>query len=413
MKLSKSLLPSALSLVAAAIFWVPRLAQAQSPAKGVSDDIVKLGVLTDMSGPFSDFAGAGSVAAVRMAIADFGGKVLGKPIEMVYADHQNKADIGANIAREWYEAQKVDAIFDISNSGVALAVMPITRDKNKVVILGGVSNTRVTTDACTPNSIQYAYDANALSNVVAKALLKQGADTWYFITVDFAFGHGLEKTTADVVKAGGGTVLGSVRHPLNTSDFSSYLLRAQASGAKVIALANSGTDTTNAIKGANEFGLSTGGKQRVASLLTFISDVHAMGLAQAQGILLTEAFYWDANDDSRKWARRFFETNKRMPTMVHAAMYSAAVHYLQAVQASGTDDATATMAKMKATPVNDFFARNGRIRADGLHVHDMYLMDVKKPAESKYPWDYYNVKATVPGEQAFSPMVPGACASAR
>ncbi len=387
-------------------------AQAAAAAR-FSDGVVKLGVLTDMSGAYSDFSGSGSVSAVRMAVADFGGKVNGTPIEVVYADHQNKTDIGANIAREWYDAGKVDAVFDISNSGVALAVMGITRDKNKIVVLGGVSTTRATTDACTPNSIQYVYDANALSNVVGKALLKQGADSWYFITVDFAFGHGLEKTTADVVKAAGGTVLGAVRHPLNTTDFSSYLVRAQGSGAKVIALANGGSDTSNAIKGASEFGIATGGKQRIASLLTFITDVHSMGLPQAQGILLTEAFYWDANDESRKWARRYFEANKRMPSMVQAAMYSSTMHYLKSIQAAGTDETGAVMAKMKSTPVNDFFAKNGQIRADGLHVHDMYLMEVKKPADSKYPWDYYNVKASVPAAQAFSPMTPGACASAR
>ncbi len=403
---------TAVLALGSALAWGQASAQAAA-GKGVSDGVVKLGVLTDMSGTYSDFSGSGSVSAVRMAVADFGGKVLGKPIEVVYADHQNKTDIGVGIAREWYDTGKVDAIFDISNSAVGLAVMGVTRDKNKIVVLGGVSTTRATTDSCTPNSIQYVYDANALSNVVGKALLKQGADSWYFITVDFAFGHGLEKTTSDVVKAAGGTVLGAVRHPLNTTDFSSYLLRAQASGAKVIALANGGSDTSNAIKGASEFGIATGGKQRVASLLTFITDVHSMGLPQAQGIQLTEAFYWDANDESRKWARRYFEANKRMPSMVQAAMYSSTMHYLKSVQAGGTDDTATVMAKMKSTPVNDFFAKNGTIRADGLHVHDMYLMEVKKPADSKYPWDYYNVRATVPAAQAFSPMVPGACASAR
>lgn len=409
---SRKYLPLIVATLGAAAIAQQAASQTAPVPKGVSDGVIKLGVLTDLSGPFSDFAGSGSVAAVRMAVADFGAKVLGQPVEVVYADHQNKTDVGANIAREWYEASKVDAIFDISNSGVALAVMPVTRDRNKIVVLGGVSTTRVTTDSCTPNSIQYVYDANALSNVLGKALIKQGLDSWYFVTVDFAFGHGLEKTTESVVKAEGGKVLGAVRHPLNTTDFSSYLLRAQSSGAKVIALANSGTDTTNAIKGASEFGIATGGKQRVASLLTFVSDVHAMGLPQAQGIQLTEAFYWDANEESRKWARRFFDANKRMPTMVHAGMYSAAMHYLKSIQAAGTDNASEVMAKMKSTPVNDFFAKNGRIRADGLHVHDMYLMDVKKPADSKYPWDYYNVKAVVSGDQAFSPMTPGACASA-
>ena len=389
------------------------MAQGVGSGKEISDGVVKIGVLTDMSGTFSDFSGAGSVSAIRMAVQDFGGKVLGRPIEVIYADHQNKPDVGASIAREWYDTSKVDAIFDISNSGVALSVMGITRDKNKIVVLGGVSTTRATTDSCTPNSIQYVYDANALSNVVAKALLRQGADTWYFITVDFAFCHGLEKTTADVVKAGGGQVLGAVRHPLNTSDFSSYILRAQGSGAKVIALANGGSDTVNAIKTASEFGITTGGKQRIASLLTFITDVHSMGLSQAQGILLTEAFYWDSNEQSRQWARRYFEANKRMPSMVQAAMYSSVTHYLKSVQTAGTDATATVMANMKSTPVNDFFTKNGRIRADGLHVHDMYLMEVKKPSEAKYPWDYYNVRALIPADQAFSPMVAGACATVR
>lgn len=405
--MSKPLATAVLTL-AAALSALPATAQ----PTGVSDGVVKIGVLTDLSGTYSDFSGNGSLSAVRMAVADFGSKVLGKPIEVVYADHQNKTDIGASIAREWYDTGKVDAIFDISNSAVALAVMGVTKDKNKVVVLGGVSTTRATTDACTPNSIQYVYDASALSNVVGKALLQQGQDSWYFITVDFAFGHGLEKTTSDVVKAAGGTVLGSVRHPLNTADFSSYILRAQSSGAKVIALANGGSDTVNAIKTAAEFGVTTGGKQRVASLLTFITDVHSMGLKQARGIQLTEAFYWDANDEARAWGRRYFEQNKRMPSMVQAAMYSATMHYLKAIQASGTDDTATVMAKMKATPVNDFFTKNGKIRADGLHVHDMYLMEVKQPADSKYPWDYYNIRAKVPADQAFSPMVPGACASA-
>lgn len=371
---------------------------------------LRLGLLTDMSGVYSDFSGNGSLVAVRMAVEDFGGKVLGRDIELLSADHQNKADIGANIAREWYDQQNVRAIFDTSNSAVTLAVTALTREKDRIVMIGGSSTTRITGDSCTPNSIQYVYDANALSNVTGKALIGQGGDTWYFITVDFAFGHGLEKATSEVVEQAGGKVLGAVRHPLNTTDFSSYLLQAQASRAKVIALANGGSDTINAIKGANEFGITTSGKQRVASLLTFITDVHAMGLPQAQGIMLTEAFYWDLNDETRKWSRRFFEKTKRMPSMVQAGMYSATMHYLKAVAASGTDDTATVMKRMKAAPVNDMFAKNGRIREDGLHLHDMYLMQVKRPAESESPWDYYHVRAVVPAEKAFSPMKPGACA---
>lgn len=371
---------------------------------------LRLGVLTDMSGVYADFSGNGSLVAVQMAVEDFGGSVLGRQIEILSADHQNKADIGANIAREWYDQQGVRAIFDTSNSAVTLAVTAITHEKDRIVMIGGSSTTRVTGDSCTPNSIQYVYDANALSNVTGKALVSQGGDTWYFITVDFAFGHGLEKATGDVVLAAGGKVLGSVRHPLNTTDFSSYLLRAQSSGAKVIGLANGGTDTINAIKNSTEFGITTSGKQRVAALLTFITDVHGMGLEHAQGIMLTEAFYWDLNDETRQWSRRFFERTKRMPSMVQAGMYSATMHYLKAVADSRTDETAKVMARMKSTPVNDMFAKNGRIRADGLHLHDMYLMQVKTPAESKSPWDYYHVKAVVPPEQAFSPMKPGACA---
>ena len=380
---------------------------AQQPA--ISDNVVKFGVLSDFSGVYADFSGQGSLVAVQMAAEDFGGKILGKPIEIVFSDHQNKADVGAGKAREWYDAQ-VDVIMDTSNSAVTLAVLPLAQQKNRIVIIGGSSTTRVTNDDCTPNSIQYVYDANSLSNVVGRAIIKQGGDTWYFITVDFAFGHGLEKNTTEVINASGGKVIGSVRHPLNASDMSSFLLQAKSSGAKVIGLANAGGDLTNAIKTASEYGITgPGSKQQLASLLVFISDVHAMGLPQAQGLLLTEAFYWDLNDETRKWSKRFFERHKKMPTMVHAAMYSGAMHYLKAVEAVGTDEAKAVMAKMKATPVNDFFAKNGRIREDGLHVHDMYLMQVKRPEESKYPWDYYHVKAVIPGSEAFKPMEQGTC----
>ena len=393
MRLTRVFLASLLALGASSL---------QAQPKGFSDNAVNLGVLTDMSGVYSDFSGRGSLTAVQMAVEDFGGKVNGVPVNVVYADHQNKADVGASIAREWYDVGKVDAIFDTSNSAVTLAVMGVTKEKNRVVMIGGSSTTRITGDSCTPNSVQYVYDGNALPNVTGKALIEQGGDTWFFITVDFAFGHGLEKSTSEVVKAAGGKVLGSVRHPLNAPDFASFMVQAKNSGAKVIALANGGTDMVNAIKSANEFGL-TGGTQRVASLLTFITDVHSMGLAQAKGIMLTEAFYWDLNEETRKWGKRFFERTKKMPSMVQAGMYSATMHYLKSLAATGTDAAPAAMAHMKATPINDFFVKNGKIRPDGLHVHDMYLMQVKQPSESKYPWDYYNVKATVPADKAFSP----------
>jgi branched-chain amino acid transport system substrate-binding protein len=405
---------NSIALKAAVLCSALGIAVGAQAAPTVSDGVVKIGVLTDLSGPFSDWSGNGSVVATNMAVEDAGSQVLGKPVQVVSADHQNKTDIGLGIARKWYEQEKVDAIFDISNSSVALAVMGLTKEKDKIVVLGGVSTPRVTGDACTPNSIQYIYDANALSNVVGKALTQQGGNSWYFITVDFAFGLGLEKATSEVVEKSGAKVLGSVRHPLNTTDFSQYLLKAQASGAKVIGLANAGTDTINAIKGSNEFGIATGGKQRVASLLTFITDVQSMGLEQAQGLILSTPFYWDNDDESRKFSKRFFEKTKRMPTMVQAGMYSAVRHYLQSIAASGTDDTKIVMAKMKSTPVNDFFARNGHIRADGLHVHDMYLMQVKKPAESKAPWDYYRRVATVSAANAFSPMAANsACASAK
>lgn len=392
-------------LALAAAMALPAFAQSSK----ISDGIVKLGVLTDLSGVYSDFSGNGSLAAAKMAVEDFGGKALGMPIELIYADHQNKADIGANIAREWYENGKVDAILDTTNSAVTLAVMAVTKEKNRVVIIGGSSTTRATTSDCTPNSIQYMYDANSLANVTGKALIKQGGKTWYSITVDFAFGHGLEKITSDVVKASGGQVLGAVRHPLNAGDFSSFLLQARDSGAQIIALANAGTDTINVIKGANEFGIMKSGKQKVATLLVFITDVHSMGLKQAQDIVLTETFYWDLNDETRTWSKRYFEKTKRMPSMVQAGIYSGTMHYLNAIKNSGTDDATVVMAKMKATPINDFFVKNGRIRPDGLHVHDMHLFQVKQPGESKYPWDYYKHLATIPADQAFSPMDTNAC----
>jgi branched-chain amino acid transport system substrate-binding protein len=376
----------------------------------VSDDAVRIGLLLDMSSLYADITGPGSVAAAQLAIDDFGGKVLGKPVQLVFADHQNKADIAANKAREWFDREKVDAILDVAASGPALAVAPIAKEKNRITVFSGPGSVRLTNDACTPVTVHYAYDTYALANSTARAVVGKGGDTWFFLTADYTFGAQLEKDAADVIGASGGKVVGSVKHPLNASDFSSFLLRAQTSGAKVIGLANAGGDTINAVKGAHEFQLTAGGKQQLAGLLVYINDVHTLGLDAAQGMLLTEAFYWDRNDETRKWARRFFEKMKKMPNMSQAGLYSSTMHYLKAVQAAGTDDTAKVMAKMKQMPINDIFAKNGRIREDGRMVHDMYLYEVKKKSESRYPWDYYKEIAVIPADKAFQPLSASTCA---
>ena len=378
-------------------------------AAGISDDAVRIGLLLDMSSLYADITGPGSVAAAQMAIDDFGGKVKGKPVQLVYADHQNKADIAATKAREWFDRDKVDAILDVAASGPALAVAPIAKEKNRIAVFSGPGSVRLTNDACTPVTVHYAYDTYALANSTARAVVEKGGNSWFFLTADYTFGTTLEKDATDVVTASGGKVLGSVRHPLNASDFSAFLVRAQASGAKVVGLANAGGDTINAIKGAHEFQLTKDGKQSLAGLLVYINDVHTLGLEAAQGMLLTTAFYWDRNDESRKWARRFFEKTKKMPNMSQAGLYSSVLHYLKAVDAAGTDETGAVMARMKQMPINDIFASNGRIREDGRMVHDMYLYQVKKPSESKYPWDYYKQVAVVPGDKAFQPLSASAC----
>ncbi|EXI90634.1 MAG: urea ABC transporter, urea binding protein [Candidatus Accumulibacter regalis] len=383
-------------------------AQTSPGTMKLSDNTVKIGVLTDMSGVYSDLGGQGAVTAVQMAIDDY--KAQYKPkfkIEMVYADHQNKADVGSNKVREWYDTEGVDMVTDVLNSGVALAVAKVTQEKKRIVMFVGSASTRLTDQDCTPNTVHYAYDTYSLANVAGKAIVKNGGDTWFFLTADYAFGQSLEKDTTDVIKANGGKVLGSVRHPLNASDFSSYLLQAQASKAKIIGLANAGGDTINAIKAASEFGITK--NQQLAGLLMFITDIHALGLQTTQGMLLTAGFYWDRDEDTRKFSKRYFEKTKRNPTMVQAGDYSAVTTYLKAVQAAGTDDAEAVMAKMKAMPINDFFAKNGKIRVDGRMIHDMYLMQVKKPSESKYPWDYYDIKSVVPGDEAFQPLSVSKC----
>ena len=387
----------------------PALAQ-QGKGPQLSDGVVRIGVLTDMSGLYSDLGGAGSALAAKMAIDDFKAAEKGKafPIELVSADHQNKADVGAQKAREWYDTQGVDMVTDVLNSAVALAVAKLTAEKKRILIDTGAASTRLTNEDCSPYTVHYVYDTYSLANGTGNAIVKGGGKTWFFLTADYAFGHSLESDTSNVVKASGGQVLGAVRHPLNASDFSSFLLQAQTSKAQVVGLANAGGDTINSIKAANEFGLTK--TQSLAGLLVFITDIHSLGLQIAQGMMLTDGWYWDQNDDSRKFGKRYFEQIRKMPSMNQAGVYSAVTTYLKAVQAAGTDDADAVMAQMKKMKINDMFTKNGYIRADGRMVHDMYLMQVKKPSESKYPWDYFTVKATIPAEQAFLPLAQSKCA---
>lgn len=381
---------------------------ASAAAADVSDGVVKIGVLTDMSSTYSDLAGAGAVAAAEMAIEDFGGTAAGAPIEMVFADHQNKADIAANTARQWGDSEQVDVFAELVTTSVALAVFEIARQQNRIALVSGAASSPLTSDACIPTGIHWTYNTRALAVGTGSAVVKEGGDTWYFLTADYAFGESLQNDVAAVVEAEGGEVLGSIKHPFPSSDFSSFVLQAQASGAKVIGLANAGADTVNAIKAANEFGLVAAG-QTIAALLTFITDIHALGLDTAQGIQLTTGFYWDLNDETRAWSQRFNERTGTMPTMVQAGVYSSVLHYLKAVDAAGTDDTDAVMAQMRALPVNDFFATNGEVRTDGRMVHDMYLARVKSPAESTGPWDYYDILRTIPGEEAFGPMSESNC----
>ena len=377
-------------------------------AGGISDDVVRIGVLTDMSGQFSHESGEGAVTAVKMAVDDFGGTVLGKPIEVVSADHQNKPEIASAIARKWYDVEKVDMIANLINSSVALGVSQIAKDRDRIAIINGSGSSRLTNDACTPNSIHYAYDTYSLARGTGTALMKSGGTSWYFLTADYAFGHALEADTSAVVKALGGQVLGSTRYPPDALDQSSFLLKAQSSQARVVALAGSGTVFVNAVKSAHEFGIDAGG-QTLAGLLVWITDIKSLGLETAQGLVLTNAFYWDRDDETRAWSKRFFQRMKRMPHMGDAGDYSSTMHYLKAVQAAGTDDAQSVMAKMREIPVNDFFAKNGRIREDGRMVHDMYVYEVKKPSESKGDWDYYKLREIIPGNDAFRPLSASAC----
>ncbi|WP_027520572.1 ABC transporter substrate-binding protein [Bradyrhizobium sp. Ec3.3] len=396
------------TFAAAALTGLALATQIAAAHAQISDDVVKIGVLTDMSGVYSDSTGKGSLVAVQMAVGDYGGKVAGRPIEVISADHLNKPDVGMNIARNWYDNEKVDSIFDVPTSSVALPISALTREKNRIHINSGGGSSDITGVACSPNTVHWTFDTYAAANVAGKAMVARGEDTWFFVTADYAFGQALERDTANVVKSSGGKVLGAVRHPLNTPDFSSFLLQAQASKAKVIGLANGGSDTTNSLKQAVEFGITQGG-QKIIALLQEINDTHALGVKAAQGLIVSGGFYWDTDDGTRAFSKRFFEKVGHMPTMMQAGLYSATMHYLKAIEATGSDEATKVMEKMRATPINDFFARNGHIRIDGRMVHDMYLYEVKKPNESKGEWDLYNVIATVPGDEAFRPLADGGC----
>jgi branched-chain amino acid transport system substrate-binding protein len=403
-KLSALLVAGALAAIAAA----PGAANAQ-----VSDGVVKIGVLNDMSGLYADLGGPGSVLAARMAVEDFGAAGKGMKVEIISADHQNKPDVGSSIARQWFDTDKVDVIVDVPTSSVALAVNQVAKEKKKAMLNSGAASSDLTGKDCSPNTVHWTYDTWMLANGTGSAIVKTGGDSWYFLTADYAFGHALERDTEAVVKAGGGKVVGKVRHPLNTQDFSSFLLQAQASKAKIVGLANAGGDTINSIKQASEFGITKSG-QNLAGLLVFLSDIHGLGLPIAQGLILTETFYWDLNDSTRAWTKRFIAQNSnKYPTMVHAGVYAAVLHYLKAVEAGKTDDGTKTIAKMKEMPTDDPLFGKGTIRADGRKIHPAYLFEVKKPAESKGPYDYYKLRTTIPADQAFRPLADGNCPIAK
>ncbi|NEW90704.1 ABC transporter substrate-binding protein [Rhodopseudomonas sp. BR0M22] len=389
-------------LLSAALAATALVAVTPASAQGV-----KIGILNDQSGVYADYGGKWSLEAAKMAVEDFGGEVLGQKIEIVSADHQNKPDNAVAIARKWYDVDGVDMITELTTSSVALAIQDLSKEKKKIDIVVGAATSRITGDACQPYGFHWAFDTHALAVGTGGALVKAGGDTWFFLTADYAFGYALEKDTSEIVLANGGKVLGSVRHPLNSSDFSSFLLQAQASKAKVVGLANAGLDTANSIKQASEFGIVAGG-QKLAGLLMTLAEVHGLGLKAAQGLVLTEAYYWDRDDKSRQFAERFFKRTNRMPSMIQAGTYSATLSYLKAVKAAGTKDTEAVAKKLKELPVDDAFA-SGKVQANGRFVHDMYLFEVKKPEESKKPWDYYKLLATVPGDKAFPTAAESGC----
>jgi branched-chain amino acid transport system substrate-binding protein len=401
------------SLAAAA---ATALAAGSAAEAAFSDGKIKIGVLNDQSGLYADLGGQGSVLAARLAVEDMGGSLDGTPIEIVSADHQNKPDVGSNVARQWYDVEGVDVILDVPNSAVALAVHEVTREKNRVFINSGAATSDLTGAKCSPGTVHWTYDTWALANGTGKAVVKTGGDSWFFLTADYAFGHALERDTTAVVAANGGEVLGTVRHPLNTPDFSSFLLQAQGSGAKVIGLANAGGDTINSIKQAAEFGIVESGQQ-LAALLLFLTDVHGLGLETAQGLVFTESFYWDMNEQTRAFAGRMAAGNRGIrPTMVQAGVYAGVTHYLKALKALGGDgegDGKVVVAKMKEIPTEDPLFGKGTIRADGRKIHDMYLFEVKTPDESTQPWDYYKLRSTIPAAEAFRPLAEGGCPLAK
>jgi len=391
-------------LAGVATALVAGAAQAQ-----ISDDVIKIGVLNDQSSLYADISGRGSVIAAQMAAEEFGGAINGKKIVIEGGDHQNKPDVGSNLARQWLDTQSFDVIADVPTSSVALAVQNITKEKNKIFLISGAASSDLTGKACSPVGFHWTYDTYMLANGTGNALVKAGGDSWFFLTADYAFGHALERDTGAAVTAAGGKVLGAVRHPLNTTDFSSFLLQAQSSKAKVIGLANAGGDTINSIKAAAEFGIVAGG-QRLAGLLVFVTDIHSLGLKTAQGLVVTESFYWDQNDETRAWSKAFAAKNGgKQPSMVQAGVYSSVKHYLQAVKDTGTDETTKVAEKMRATPINDFMTKNGSIRADGRVMRDAYLFQVKAPNESKGAWDYYKPLATIPAKDAFRPIEQSEC----
>jgi branched-chain amino acid transport system substrate-binding protein len=394
--------------LAAALIAAPLLAGAAA-AQGISDGAVRIGILNDQSGVYAEFGGRSSIEAARMAIEDFGGSVNGAPVELVSADHQNKADIASGIARQWYDRDKVDAIMELTTSSVALAVQGLSKEKKRITITTGAATSDLTGKQCSPYGYHWAYDTRALAVGTGGALVQQGGNTWFMLTADYAFGHSLEAEVTRYVTSKGGKIVGGVRHPLAAQDYSSFLLQAQGSGAKVIGLANAGLDTSNSIKQASEYGITQGG-QRLAALLFTLAEVHGLGLQVAQGLTLTEGWYWDLNDETRAFGQRFMKRTGKMPNMVHTGTYSAVLQYLKAVKAAGTDETEAVNAKLRTMPVEDVFAKNGTVLPNGRMVHDMYLFEVKKPAESKGPWDLYRLLATIPGAEAYAKLEESGCA---
>ena len=396
-----------LKLASACTLALATLAGAPTVQAQVSGDVIKIGIITDMSSVYADLDGAGGVEAIKMAIADAGGTVAGKKVEVLFADHQNKADIAAAKAREWFDTQGLDMLVGGTNSGTALAMAKVAAEKKKPYIVVGAATSALTNDQCTPYTVHWAYDTVALAKGTGNAVVKAGGKSWYFLTADYAFGAALQNDTSNVVKAAGGTIVGSVKHPLNASDFSSFLLQAQSSKAQILGLANAGGDTINSIKAANEFGVTK--TMKLAGLLVFINDIHSLGLNLTQNMYLTDSWYWDMNPETRTWAKRYFDKMKKEPSSLQAADYSAVSTYLKAVKAVGTDDSDKVMARLKSTKISDMYTKAGEIRPDGRMVHDMYLMEVKKPSESKYPWDYYKIAAVVPGAQAYVTKAESKC----